>query len=79
MGLIKYLIKFINTASKFTGDPTFLGTPVKQVIHVFVLGVVLVVFTMKYMKGLKVFFFIIFMAFMVIITHPTLPQFYFML
>ncbi len=37
---------------------------------------ILVVITMKYMKGLKFFFFIFFMTFMVIITHPTLLQFF---
>ncbi len=42
-----------------TGHPPFFRIPVKQVIagsnHVFAPGVVLVVFTMKYMKGLKVY------------------------
>jgi len=56
------------------GDHPFFRIPAKQEIagsnHVFAPEAVLVFFTMKYLKGLKFFYFIIVMAFMVIITHP---------
>lgn len=58
-----------------TGDSPFFSPLVKHVIagnnHVFASGVVLLFFTMKYLKDMKFFFFIIFMAFTVIITHAT--------